>query len=194
MHDSWMSPKTAVRESRIQGRGIFAVAEIAAGERILLWGGPSYTDRAGAERARRAGRFVMRWDEDVYSRETEAPDQEEPFLINHSCDPNAWMEGAFAVVARRAIPPGEEVTMDYALFSFDGPEVVPAPDSPEAKGTPCRCGSPLCRGAIRGSDWRRPELRARYRGRFSPYLNRRIADEEAEGSLPSGPPSPHRPG
>lgn len=180
MHESWMSPGVAVRESPIQGRGIFATAAIAPGERILLWGGPSYTDRAGAERARRAGRFVMRWDEDVFSMETDAPDREEPFLINHACDPNAWMDGAFAVVARRAISPGEEVTIDYALFTFDEPDRLPAPDAPDGTGTPCRCGSPICRGVIGGSDWRRPDLRAKYRGRFSPFLNRLIAADEAD--------------
>ena len=38
----------------------------------------------------------------------------------------------------------------------------------------CHCGSPNCRGTVRGNDWQRPELWAKYAGYFSPYLQRRI--------------------
>ena len=46
-------------------------------------------------------------------------------------------------------------------------------------GTPydqfqCGCGAATCRGKITGEDWRRPELWKRYRGHFTPYLQRRI--------------------
>src|SRR5262249_55358196 len=39
---------------------------------------------------------------------------------------------------------------------------------------PCGCGATTCRGHVTGDDWARPELWERYRGYFSPYLQRRI--------------------
>ena len=46
----------------------------------------------------------------------------------------------------------------------------------------CRCGSPRCRGTITGKDWTRPELRARYRGWFCWFLQRKIDAEQTGGS------------
>jgi uncharacterized protein len=67
-------------------------------------------------------------------------------------------------VARRPIAAGEELTIDYALFTA----------SPDWSLSPCRCGLACCRQMITGSDWMRPDVQARYRGHFSPFLNRRI--------------------
>ena len=38
----------------------------------------------------------------------------------------------------------------------------------------CACGALHCRGRISGNDWKLPELQRRYKGYFSPYLQRRI--------------------
>jgi hypothetical protein len=78
--------------------------------------------------------------------------------LNHSCDSNLWMANEATVVARRDIAAGEELTLDYALHTAN-PER-------ELDG-PCNCGSPLCRGTVRGIDWRLPELRDMYRDHFS---------------------------
>jgi hypothetical protein len=45
-----------------------------------------------------------------------------------------------------------------------------------------RCGMTWCHGAVTNNDWRRPDIwrpEARDAGRFSPFLNRRIAQELA---------------
>lgn len=60
--------------------------------------------------------------------------------IDHSCDPNAWLDG-LDLTARRSIRSGEQVTIDYATVYN---ERMPSFE--------CRCGSPLCRGTIRGTD------------------------------------------
>jgi SET domain-containing protein len=86
--------------------------------------------------------------------------------LNHSCDSNLWMADEVTLVARRDIAAGEELTVDYALHTAD-------PDW-ELDG-PCNCGSALCRGTVRGSDWRLAEIQERYRGHFSPFINERIA-------------------
>lgn len=59
-------------------------------------------------------------------------------LQNHSCDPNTAFVG-LNVVARRAIAPGEELTIDYGTFY----------DETMAEFE-CRCGSQNCRGRIAG--------------------------------------------
>jgi hypothetical protein len=82
---------------------------------------------------------------------------------NHSCNPNTWQIGAYETQARRNIRAGEELTIDYGTIS----------------GAPgfsmeCRCGSPLCRGAISSEDWRRLDLRERYGEHWVPALLDRI--------------------
>jgi hypothetical protein len=84
-------------------------------------------------------------------------------FINHSCEPNVGIAGNIVLVAMRDIAAGDELTIDYAMFdTLDD-------------GMACRCGSASCRGTIRGSDWQRPELQARYAGYFSWHVERRIA-------------------
>jgi len=63
--------------------------------------------------------------------------------MNHSCDPNTRYEG-LNVVALRAIAPGEELTLDYGDFLDEYMEPFE-----------CRCGSPKCRGFIKGTPGRK---------------------------------------
>jgi uncharacterized protein len=91
--------------------------------------------------------------------------------LNHSCDSNLWMADEATVVARRDIAAGEELTVNYALFTADPAWKLDGP---------CRCGSPSCRGTVHGGDWRLPEVQGRYRGHFSPFINERIAKIEGQ--------------
>jgi SET domain-containing protein len=81
--------------------------------------------------------------------------------INHSCAPNAGIAGQVILVALRDIRAGEEVCYDYAMT-----------DTSDYDEFPCACGSALCRGFVTGNDWKLPELRERYRGYFSAYIER----------------------
>ena len=83
--------------------------------------------------------------------------------LNHACDPNVGVRGQVTFVALRDVPAGAELTIDYAMIDGD-----------PAERMPCSCGAAACRGVITGDDWRRPELQARYAGRFSRYLQERI--------------------
>jgi SET domain-containing protein len=63
-------------------------------------------------------------------------------FINHSCDPNlrTWIfKDHILYVSKRAIAPGEELTVDYH-FSKDVDKV------------PCKCGTRRCRGTINLKD------------------------------------------
>ncbi len=64
--------------------------------------------------------------------------------MNHSCDPNAWLDG-LNLAARREIAPGEEIRVDYATY---GNNILSPFD--------CSCGSPECRGRVRKDDHLQP--------------------------------------
>jgi len=102
------------------------------------------------------------------SRGHEAEDTD---YFNHSCDPNCGFRGQIFLVAMRDIAPGEEVTFDYAMI------VSPSEYSDIVFEMECGCGSEHCRKNITEEDWRLPELRKRYSGFFSQYLEDRIAQE-----------------
>lgn len=84
-------------------------------------------------------------------------DPEEWKSINHSCDPNAWLEG-LDLVARRNIAAGEQITMDYANFCTDAMEPFV-----------CSCGAAECRRMVRGTDYLEPFV-ARYGDHISDYV------------------------
>lgn len=162
----WISPKVAVGPSPGRGAGLFATESVAAGEIVLVWGGDSYTDAEGAAIARSEGRGTMQWDEDLFS--CAGGEDHDAFAINHSCDPNVWMRDVFTLTARRDISPGEELAMDYATSRGE--------DDYRAEWD-CKCAAPECRGRVTGADWKLEILRVRYAGHFSPFLNRKIADD-----------------
>jgi hypothetical protein len=174
--DSWFSPKIGVQMSSVHGRGSFAAQRIEPGEVVEVWGERSKgrlvvtytTDRGLAERARAKGRDVGQWDDDLYSIEERGAD--EGYFLNHSCDSNLWFEGAFTLLARRGAEPGEELTIDYALFEAD--EAFRA-------SWPCRCGTEHCRGTVTGRDWQLADVQARYAGYFSPLVEKRIARQRS---------------
>jgi uncharacterized protein len=161
--ETWQSPDTRTGPSHIQGKGMFAIVDIAPGAKLVVWG-DGYTDAEGARDAQARGLGTMQWDEDLFSFENDADD--DPYSVNHSCDPNAWMSDAHTLTALRPIAAGEEITLDYALFEADEDCV--------SEWT-CGCGFEQCRGRITGMDWRIPELQDRYRHHFSPLINKRIA-------------------
>jgi len=78
---------------------------------------------------------------------------------NHSCDPNLWWRGFFELVARRDIREGEELTCDYAASTTD-----------ESWSMSCNCGSPSCRGVIKGSDYLTTDLVGLYEGHVVPAV------------------------
>ena len=162
---SWVDDRVAVGPSPLGGLGTFARAPIAAGEVVFRWGGVVFTPeeiRAGKTKPGTAAAVA----EGVYLASPGDGESDPSDFTNHSSDPNLWLADAVTLVARRAIAAGEELTGGYAMREVDEGYVA---------GRACQCRSPLCRGRLTGRDWRLPELHARYRGHFSPFLNRRIA-------------------
>ncbi|OGI42683.1 MAG: hypothetical protein A2150_03610 [Candidatus Muproteobacteria bacterium RBG_16_64_11] len=114
--------------------------------------------------------YALQIDDEFVIGAKHASDLDDAQYFNHSCDPNAGLQGQLGLVAMRDIVPNEEVCFDYAMVMADAPEQAPYEFS-------CRCGSGLCRGTITDRDWRRPELQRRYAGYFSWHVTGRIARE-----------------
>ena len=100
-------------------------------------------------------RYAYPLTDEVYVIWSDDPEHWKP--INHSCDPNAWLDG-LNLTARHKIASGEQITMDYATFCNESLEEFV-----------CSCGSPDCRGLIRGSDYRKSFL-DRYGHHLSDYV------------------------
>jgi D-alanine-D-alanine ligase-like ATP-grasp enzyme len=146
------------------GYAMYAAAPIAPGELISRGEEQPHTlvsrRHAVANWASRELRWLEQYgyplNDQVLVTWSADPEQWSP--INHSCDPNAWLEG-LDLVARRAIEAGEEITVEYATFiagtgaSFD-----------------CHCGADGCRGTITPQDWQLTEIRSRYREHCSAYV------------------------
>jgi uncharacterized protein len=162
------------RSSSIEGTGCFATRPFAAGDVVERWRGEVVTDDV-LRRIEADGKYwsgVSVGEGLNLVMEVVDPHQLGVDLavgsgvggFNHSCDPNLWLQDAVTVIARRDIRAGEELTIDYALFSVD----------PGWRLEPCNCGSQLCRGAVGGNDWQLQVLQVQYARHFSPFINERI--------------------
>ena len=160
---SYITPKARKGAvSAIQGRGLIAVAPIAAGELVAIKGGHIVSTAALASLPERLRNSEVQIADGFHLAAADEAEYEPVMLfLNHSCEPNVGFAGNIILVAMRDIGPGEELTTDYALFD-------------DHDGTmKCRCGTPSCRGTITGGDWRRPDLQRKYGHYFSAYLQRR---------------------
>ena len=169
---SYLSPKTEVRESSIQGRGLFAIADIAKDEIVAAKGGHIVTRDQLRELTPRLGPAEVQIAEDLFICPVTEEEREGSMIFsNHACNPNIGVCGQIVFVAMRDIRAGEELTHDWAVTDNDDYSVE------------CNCGAPNCRKILTGKDWQRPELQKRYAGYFSPYLARKIAVGRDSGEL-----------
>jgi hypothetical protein len=159
---AYLTDKCEVQNRDVTGgKAVYARDVIESGELIAVWSGRIVSAEELDELAEEIRRHTVQVEEGLYLA-SHGPD-EGPDFINHSCDPNAGLDGQIAIVALTRIQPGEEITIDYAMC-----------DGSPYDEFDCACGSPICRGRVSGDDWRNPGLWERYAGHFSPYLERRI--------------------
>lgn len=159
---AYLSDKCEVKTRDVTGgHSVVARQVIDPGELVGVWSGRIVPAHQLDTLSAAIRRHTVQIEEALYlaSIETDAP----PDFINHSCEPNAGLDGQISIVALRRILPGEEVTIDYAMC-----------DGSPYDEFDCGCGSKICRGKVTGDDWRNPALWERYAGHFSPYLQRRI--------------------
>lgn len=137
-----------VRNSGVHGRGVYALAPIAAGETIIEYTGE-----------------LISWDEamDRHPHDPKQPNHTFYFhiedgrvidalyggnssrWINHACEPNCEadeVEGRVFIKALQDLSPGEELFYDYGL-------TIDERYTPKLKKEfACYCGSPICRGTM----------------------------------------------
>jgi SET domain-containing protein len=171
---SYRSPKTAVRRSRIVGRGLFADTAIAKGEIVCVKGGHLLTKAQFRHYQSVANEADLQIADDLFlAPVTEAEFEDVMMFLNHSCEPNLGIQGQIVFVAMRDIAGGEELTLDYATIDHDSEPMA------------CRCGAEGCRRLITGRDWQKPALQEKYGSYFAWYLLEKIRSERsaAEGTM-----------
>jgi SET domain-containing protein len=171
-----MSEKVEVRSSGIDRKGVFALEKILAGELISIWGGYIISFQELQDLANTSfpeiDNYAIEVADGFFIIGSKDGTLEDDDYFNHSCDPNAGMQGHLLFVALRDIQPGEEITYDYVMtdadfddYSFD-----------------CHCGSPHCRKKVTTQDWKISALQRRYAGFFSHYVQSKI---DSMGKQPS---------
>lgn len=143
-----VSPLVEARHSSIHGTGVYAIAPIKKGTRIIEYLGERIS-HAEADR-----RYELKGDDDghtflfIASNRTvidAGVNGNDARFINHSCAPNCEtvIENSRVFIdAIRNIKPGEELGYDYQLTweSTDDPA--------ELALYACRCGAKKCRGTM----------------------------------------------
>jgi hypothetical protein len=165
---SYLSPKAAVRDSPIHGRGLFALEPLTRGDIVAIKGGYIY-DRARRDRLPPRLESTEIPIADGFFIGPMREDEREGGMLfsNHSCAPNIGVQGQIVFVAMRDIQPGEELTHDWATTDDEAYEM------------PCRCGAANCRQVITGQDWRRQDLQEKYQDYMSWYLQQKIRQASA---------------
>ena len=164
-----MPAKIATRRSQIHGNGVFAVAPIRKGERLIEYRGRHRThkevDRVYAGDVETGHTFLFTLN-DTYVIDANVGGNAARW-INHSCDPNCEAvlvededpaRDKVFIEARRAIRPGEELTYNYGI-------VLGEPHTARLKKLwTCRCGSAKCTGTMLQPK-RKPKAKSARRGR-----------------------------
>ena len=166
-----------VRERAGGDYGTFATVPIAEGETVQRYEEQphvlvtrSHVERHWDERRKDwFARYAWPLTDEVWVMWSDDPEDWRP--LNHSCDPNAWLDG-LDVVARRPIAAGEEITLDYATFYGEA-----MPDFA------CTCGAAACRGTVRGTDHLGPIV-VPYGAHVSDYVHARRAERAGPGASP----------
>jgi SET domain-containing protein len=137
-----------VRQSGVHGRGVFAVAEIQPGDRVIEYKGevitwPEALRRHPHDPSQPNHTFYFHVDEEhVIDGNVDGNNAR---WINHACEPNCEADetdGRVFIKALRDLEPGEELFYDYGL-SIDAPYTAKLKKEYE-----CRCGAKNCRGTM----------------------------------------------
>lgn len=162
LRHSWMTPHAEVRPAGGKGQGVFATAEIPAGEIVAAFGGYMMSSAEFTTLPVEHQVHSLQVAEDLFLA---CPTQAEPAdFFNHSCAPNLGIAGSVMLITMSVVRPGDELTFDYAMCDADSYDEFE-----------CQCGADACRRKVTGNDWMLPDLQDRYLGYFSTYLERRIA-------------------
>lgn len=128
--------KLVIRRSKIHRYGVFAGERIPANRKVIEYTGERLNRKLAKERG--DGDYTYLFAVDPYWTLDGAVGGSGAEIVNHSCSPNLVsriLKGHVLYFTRRAIKPGEELTVDY---NFDK----------DVATFPCSCGAEGCGGAI----------------------------------------------
>jgi len=142
-------PRLQTRRSGVHGKGVFALCDLRAGERLIEYVGEIITWDEALERhphdpANPNHTFYFHIDD---GRVIDAKyGGNSSRWINHSCEPNCEADqtddGRVFIKALRDIAAGEELFYDYGL-------IIDEPYTKKLKAEyACWCGAPSCRGTM----------------------------------------------
>jgi len=150
-----MPSKIEARKSDIHGNGVFAVAPIQKGERVVEYKGKRRThaavDKDDSGDVDSGHTFLFTLNDDYVIDANY--DGNKARWINHSCSPNCEAvieehdgknrkKDRVFIEAIRAIKPGEELTYNYGI-------TLSEPHTARLKKVwACRCGSKKCTGTM----------------------------------------------
>ena len=150
-----MPANIETRRSTIHGNGVFAIAPIKKGTRLIEYKGRHRThqevDRVYADEVDTGHTFLFTLN-DTYVIDANI-DGNAARWINHSCDPNCEAvlveddngdpaKDAVFIEAMRAIKPGEELSYNYGIMLGE-------PHTPRLKKLwACHCGAANCTGTM----------------------------------------------
>jgi uncharacterized protein len=141
-------PRIQVRRSGVHGKGVFVLAPIAAGERILEYTGSVITWKQAKKLPPHNPEdpnhtFFFHIDNKHVINGLDGGNAAK--WINHACKPNCEADeddGRVFITALRDIDPGEELNYDYGLI-LDGKHTKKV-----KKEFACHCGARKCRGTM----------------------------------------------
>ena len=152
--------KVVVKESKIQGKGVYTVENIENGDFVL-----DIDDSHVVTNPSELTEEQNEYDCDYLANGKVVLMQPPEKFINHSCDPTTYVKtinGVRKVLAMRDIKNGEEITYDYSMNGDNEGTFV------------CHCGSKNCRGVYQGNFFKLPkDVQIKY----LPYLDNWFVDE-----------------
>lgn len=136
MHYFWINPNTDVKESAVHGLCRYAVSNIKKDDVIFVAGGHAINNQ---ETTWYKGLLIDKH----YVLDLPAGSDFEAY-VNHSCDPNVYIDGQIVFRALRDINKDEFLSVDYGTFMLTKKNPI----------DPCNCGSKKCRGKVTGEDYK----------------------------------------
>lgn len=132
----YLNKKTNVKTSPVHGLCRYAVKKIDKNDIVFVIGGIA---KRPSESGWHKGLLI---DEDLV---IDLPvNSEYEAFINHSCNPNVYIDGQVVFRALRDIEEDEFITVDYGTFMLTKKPYI----------TDCKCGSQNCRGTVTGNDYK----------------------------------------
>ena len=147
-----MRRRFIVRRSHIHGRGVFALAPIPKGARIIEYKGERISHeeadaRYSESHANSPHTMLFTVNDEIVIDATRRGNSAR--WINHSCAPNCEVaddDDRIFIQAARYIRPGEELTYDYNL------QIGEPHTAATKREHACFCGGRACRGTMLGEE------------------------------------------